>query len=160
MVQTSCVDCNKICFGKRCRDCHVKKYLIPKAVLFKKGHTPWDTGRKFTKKHRENISKAMKGRVVEANRGENNYRWTGNNISYKALHLWVKKYKIKTDKCENCNKKRFLELANISGEYKRDINDWKYFCRKCHRKYDKDRIRKGGYRAKDYFRISGRTWGY
>jgi hypothetical protein len=31
-----------------------------------------------------------------------------------------------------CKQKRKLEVANISQQYKRDLSDWEWLCRKCH----------------------------
>lgn len=64
--------------------------------------------------------------------GKNHYRWTGDKVSYKGLHLWINKNKPKPLTCENCNQVKRLDAANVSGEYKRDINDFKWLCRKCH----------------------------
>ena len=44
----------------------------------------------------------------------------------------IKKRKQKPIKCEFCNERPVLDLANISQKYKRDLNDWEYLCRKCH----------------------------
>lgn len=65
-------------------------------------------------------------------RGEETPRWKGDNVSYGALHLWVRKYLPKPRVCRDCNQPKRLDLANISQEYKRDLNDWEYLCRKCH----------------------------
>lgn len=34
--------------------------------------------------------------------------------------------------CPSCRKRPALDLANISQEYKRDLSDWEWLCRKCH----------------------------
>lgn len=62
--------------------------------------------------------------------------WKGDKVGYVALHKWVKKRKIKPKLCGDCHKKKRLDLANISGEYKRNINDYRYLCKKCHSKFD------------------------
>lgn len=68
--------------------------------------------------------------------GENNPNWKGDKVTKSPLHQWIKKYKIKTGFCQDCKKSEeevgILDLANISGEYKRDIHDFKWQCRKCH----------------------------
>lgn len=70
--------------------------------------------------------------------GNDNPNWKGDNVGYYCLHNWVRRRKPKPEKCEDCGKRReYLELANISGEYKRDINDYKYLCFMCHMKFDK-----------------------
>ena len=51
---------------------------------------------------------------------------------YVTLHRWIRKNKPKTEYCEKCNKVEPCEVANISGEYKKDINDFEWLCRRCH----------------------------
>lgn len=69
--------------------------------------------------------------------GENHHLWKGDNACYGAIHLYVRRYKPKPQNCEICSKKTdFLDLANISQEYKRDLSDWEYICRKCHMNKD------------------------
>ena len=67
---------------------------------------------------------------------EKNHVWKGENVGYGSLHEWIKSRKIKPDLCEGCKKKKPLDLANISGKYKRELTDWKWLCRKCHMKED------------------------
>ena len=66
------------------------------------------------------------------NLGEKNGQWKGDKVTYEALHGWVRRNKPQVFLCENCNKNKSYDLANISGEYKRDVNDFKWLCRKCH----------------------------
>lgn len=63
---------------------------------------------------------------------EKNSMWKGDNVGYNALHGWIKRHKPKTELCECCNTNKSYDLANISQEYKRDVNDWEWLCRKCH----------------------------
>lgn len=53
--------------------------------------------------------------------------------NYIKLHHWVRKNKPKVELCEMCGKKKKLDLANISGKYKKDINDYEWLCRSCHK---------------------------
>lgn len=62
--------------------------------------------------------------------------WKGDEVGYGALHDWIKSRKPKPELCEECSKRKVYDLANISGEYKRDINDFRWLCRKCHMKED------------------------
>lgn len=66
------------------------------------------------------------------------------DVGYGALHDWIRYNKKKADKCEICGSDecgycdgRDFELANISGEYKRDVDDFEWLCYKCHRIFDK-----------------------
>lgn len=56
--------------------------------------------------------------------------------NYFTIHDRIKKLKPKPKLCEDCHKEKKLELANISGEYKEDIKDYKYLCRSCHTTFD------------------------
>ena len=82
------------------------------------------------KKH--GVSRRLNG----GNVSENHYRWKGDSVGYYALHNWIRKQKGKARKCEECGKEGRCHWANISGEYKRDINDFKSLCASCHRQYD------------------------
>ncbi|MFA5299610.1 MAG: hypothetical protein WC389_15585 [Lutibacter sp.] len=66
------------------------------------------------------------------NKNEKNGQWKGDEASYTALHHWIRTRKPKPSLCERCHKNPPYDLANISGTYKRDINDFEWLCRKCH----------------------------
>lgn len=79
---------------------------------------------------REKMRIAKKGKFVN----EKNPNWRGDDVSYEQLHLWIKDHKPKPLLCELCGEKKKLELANISGEYKRDVKDFLWVCRSCNQK--------------------------
>lgn len=80
----------------------------------------------------------MFGKKRDELKGSNNPAWKGNEVGYSALHVWVKKYIPKTNLCIVCKQKyQILHLANISGLYLRDVEDWVYLCHKCHFRFDK-----------------------
>lgn len=65
-------------------------------------------------------------------------RWLGDKAGYHALHKWVYKELGKAKSCEVCgviHDKRY-HWANLSGEYIRDLSDWKQMCGSCHKKHD------------------------
>lgn len=78
-------------------------------------------------------------------KGENNWKWTSEKVNYAALHTWIKREKGNPIICklEDHTCKGSLEWANISGEYKRDINDFMSLCHSHHVRYD----RNNGYNA-------------
>jgi hypothetical protein len=87
------------------------------------------------------------------NENEKNPLWKGDDVGYCALHNWVRRRKQRPEACEYCHKHKRLLLANISGEYKRDVKDYIWLCGSCHRlahasgihknnKYDLRRISK------------------
>jgi len=58
-----------------------------------------------------------------------------------ALHQYVRRHKPIPDKCEECNDREALDLANISPSYNpdtytKDISNWRYLCRNCHVRSD------------------------
>lgn len=65
--------------------------------------------------------------------GKDNPNWKGDNVGYASLHGYIKRYLPKQGYCNDCKIiTTKLDLANISQEYKRDIKDWEWLCRKCH----------------------------
>ena len=64
---------------------------------------------------------------------ENNPNWKGDNVSKgAALHRWIRKHLPKPKLCQICNMSKSYDLANITGNYNREFNNWKYLCRRCH----------------------------
>ena len=119
----------------------------------KKGCTPWNKGKKglqqawnknlktgeLSKKHKEKISLSNKGKRT----GIKNHAWKGLSVSYRSLHLWIHYHKGHPGTCEHCKKTNLkaqqIHWASLSGEYKRDLNDWIRLCVKCHISHDKNR---------------------
>lgn len=98
------------------------RHFSPKTE-FKKGYKPY-----FSEEHKRKLS------LTKLN--DNNPSWKGDNVKYGSLHEWIRRHKIKPLLCERCNKNKKLDLSNISGEYKRDIDDYEWLCRSCHMKKD------------------------
>src|SRR3990167_6136639 len=78
--------------------------------------------RTLEQKHHYSLSKIM----------DKNPMWKGNNVGLNGLHQWVKRHKSKSVLCECCKTEKSFDLANISQEYKRDLSDWEWLCRRCH----------------------------
>jgi hypothetical protein len=70
--------------------------------------------------------------ISKSKMGNKNPQWKGDKVGYTALHNWIKRRLEKPELCADCNVKKAIDLANISQEYKRNINDWEWLCRKCH----------------------------
>lgn len=69
--------------------------------------------------------------------GENNWIWKGNSVKKRALHSRFYKKIIGYGICKFCKKECKTDLANISGKYKTELNDWMWLCRRCHSRFDK-----------------------
>lgn len=116
------------------------------AAMGKKGNP--GSGRKpgfvTTEEVKRKLSAALKGRPNTKNRGrfvgEKSVNWQGDKISYRSLHKWIQGKRGEPHYCEHCKRSdlrhRQYHWANISGEYKRDLNDYIRLCVSCHKKYD------------------------
>lgn|SRR4030067_1498426 len=91
-------------------------------------------GKHHSLETKRKIAETLKRKGV--NQNQNHGQWKGDNVGYSALHAWVKRHLNKSDLCQNCKKRPSHDLANISQEYKRDLDDWEWLCRKCHMKSD------------------------
>lgn len=99
----------------------------------------WNKGKSWNSEIKRKISKSKKGKPNFKTRESNHYRWKGSRVSYNGLHAWVTKYKNKPKKCEHCGtiKAKKYNWANVSGEYKRDLDDYIRLCKSCHNKFDR-----------------------
>lgn len=75
-------------------------------------------------------------------KGKVHPNWKGNKVGYISLHEWIRKRKGNAKKCvlNPSHKSKRFEWANISGKYKRNVNDYIELCPSCHRKFDLGKI--------------------
>ena len=107
-----------------------------KQTQFKKGNVPWMKGKHPSEITKQKLREKLRGKPNVHNQNEGNPLWKGDEVGYDALHEWIKNRKPKPALCEICNERPSKDLANISGEYKRDVNDFQWICRRCHMKSD------------------------
>lgn len=93
-------------------------------------------GTKLTDAWKEKIRSAHIGKIKVWVRGANHPTWKGETASVSSIHQWVKRNKPKPSHCENCKEQKMLELSSINHAYTRDVDEYRYLCRKCHRKWD------------------------
>lgn len=97
-------------------------------------------GREFSKEHRMNLSLSIKGRKNYWMVNEKHPLWKGDKVTYDGLHKWIGRKLGKPDTCEHCKRSnlsgKFINWANKSREYKRELIDWLRLCAPCHKKYD------------------------
>lgn len=123
------------------REYKLNKYLDAPCVANSKnkkdrriGKIPWNKGKKATEKQLEALKIGWNNKE-----GSKNPKWKGDEVGNNGLHEWIRRHKPKPRFCENCELEMPYDLANVSGKYLRDINDFKWLCRSCHMKGD-DRI--------------------
>jgi hypothetical protein len=120
-------------------------------MVFQKGNKygKANKGRKISEETRQKLIDAAKikdksfykdpernRKISESRLGEKHPLWKGDKVSRVQLHQWVRRHKPKPELCEDCGKNPPYDLANISQEYKRDLNDFEWICRSCHMKKD------------------------
>ncbi len=82
--------------------------------------------------------KCPKGALAKMGEKNPQYGKIKDNPGRVALHSYIHKRidKDKPKNCEHCGEEKKLEMANKSHEYKRELDDWLWLCKKCHHHYD------------------------
>lgn len=68
--------------------------------------------------------------------GDEHPNWKGNDASYKSKHQWVRKHLPRPEMCPKCKIRKTQEVANIDGNYSRNLKTWEWLCIRCHRERD------------------------
>lgn len=123
-----CKNCKKLCTAEYCQKCR---------GLF---HSSPLLGKKLPKWWCKLISDGQ-------GKQEESPMWKGENASYSTKHKWIVHFYGNPKICSDCGvigkmgKRTWnIQWANISGEYKRDVLDYKGLCPKCHMKLDKVKV--------------------
>lgn len=99
-----------------------------------------ETKEKMRQAKLKNPTNYWLGRKRVAMHEENNLNWKGDNVGYHALHNWVSRNLGTPNICEHCGKSglkgRYIDWANKSQKYLRDLSDWIRLCKSCHKIYD------------------------
>lgn len=111
----------------------------------KTGGEPWNKGKTLIPETIEKIR--LKRKEQQMPKGDKHWNWNKNH-SYSAVHKWLVREYGNSPFCEFCLKKGkyriqknnmkvwIIDWANISGEYKREREDYRGLCRKCHIRFD------------------------
>lgn len=104
-------------------------------MAFKKGHIVPEEWRIKIGNSRRGLPGWSAGKKRLEITGENSKLWKDDEVGYRAIHIWVQSRLGKAVRCSKCGSKggqiRGCHWSNISGEYKRDLSDWKSLCPKC-----------------------------
>ena len=79
----------------------------------------------------------VNGHNQRLNVGERHQHWKGDAVGYMGVHNWLRRHKPKAGACSNCGRVGRTDWANISGEYRRDFDDYLELCRSCHIRADR-----------------------
>lgn len=67
-----------------------------------------------------------------AKKGGRHWNWSGDKVSYSAIHKRIRRGSPLPKLCEECGSRKPLDLANVTGIYRQDKKNWKFLCRRCH----------------------------
>lgn len=109
-----------------------------RAARARQGSNVWNNGKKGMSWSGKPRPQEVREKIGEAQKGELNHQWKGENAGYQAYHGWVRRELGKAESCMECGKEK-AEWANISGKYKRDLSDWVSLCHSCHMTMDRGR---------------------
>lgn len=129
--QCKCFACTGIQYnqGLKWSGMKGKKQTYKSKQLISKNNAKYWLGKKLSEAHKESLKKAYKpGKRIKIGLG-----------SYWKAHRWVLKQMGKPMICSHCfnvNAKRY-DWANISGNYKHELSDWRRLCVKCHINLDR-----------------------
>ena len=129
---------SKSCKGKKAWNKGLTKETNKSVMKISKTLTGRKKGfiekRNFLKAHKNRIFTTEMRRIIgNAKLGDKNHMWKGDKVGYFALHVWINRHKTKSNYCEFCSREGYTELGNVSGEYKRDVNDFMWVCKDCNR---------------------------
>lgn len=119
-----------------------KGHKLGQPIRFINGHNARGSRHSVETKAKIGAASAARRHTVETRRrlaGPNRPLWKGNAVAYKTLHAWVGRHKVKAGACSECGAAGATEWANVSGQYRRDLDDFTELCRSCHRRFDKGR---------------------
>lgn len=105
-----------------------------KSGRFIKGHTVDSHTREAVRQ--KNISRWLSGERLGFQTGNNNPSWKDRGYGKSTVHEWIIRRKPKSKICENCGEDKKLELSNCDHKYSRNIKDYNWLCRSCHRFYE------------------------
>lgn len=105
----------------------------------KKGCIAWNKGVIGENSHSfgKVFSEERKKKIGMSHLKEKSYIWKGEDAGYSSKHKWIHRHIGKASQCEFCGKTGdWIDWANKSGLYKRELTDWMQLCRSCHKVYD------------------------
>lgn len=140
------------CYCKECDKSRVKKYSEKNCIVC--GITHNNRGKccsescvKLSLRKKRPFKKrcGQTGGYVSVTLNEK-YKLLGNSYSYNSVHNWMYKNYGNPIECDDCGKTGLkqsgqwnIHWANISDTYLMERSDWKQLCRKCHKKFDKEK---------------------
>lgn len=99
-------------------------------------------GKKFTPEQIEKISMGTRignermhaeGRIPVVRREAEHPAWKGHDATYSTIHWWLRRFK-KWGVCWNCGRDDVrTQWANVSGDYRREREDYVELCCSCHK---------------------------
>lgn len=122
-------------YCKICKNQLIHKYMM---ICSECGKIMFSTISDFKNRRTSLCRSCISSKRMKQRLGEKHPNWKSKDVGLKALHIYLRKHNPpKTDKCFFCGEPtENLQLMCV-GAYKRDINQFRYACSRCHTKFDK-----------------------
>lgn len=124
-------------FRNKCKDCEKKE----KKQYYQENI---DKRREYIEANKEKIrqkTKKYKSEHKDLQKKYNKKKFGGKSElrrKYNNIHNYIRRHKHKQGFCTICNLSgKRIELANISGVYNKDIDNYMWLCCECHQLFDK-----------------------
>ena len=111
---------------------------VPKSAEMRAKMSAAHKGVPHSAEHTAKVAAAQRGVPRPQVAGEQHGRWLGDAVGYKSLHMWVYSQggRAAEHLCVACLGPA-REWANVSGTYRRDMDDFVPLCSTCHGWYDR-----------------------
>lgn len=106
-----------------------------KMSLTRKGQFAGDKHPMWGKTHSRTTKQKMSAARIGVKLGPQPQKYSL-NPGYQAIHIWMRRGFSKIGTCEACGLSRETYWSNISGDYRRDRNDFWELCVPCHKLFD------------------------
>lgn len=80
------------------------------------------------------LTTETKKRIRLSKLGSKNPMWKGHDaqLTYTGLHRRIETRLPRPELCPMCTKRSPFDIANITGIYDHNLENWRWLCRKCH----------------------------
>lgn len=108
-------------------------FICPECGKVRQEETPHKVKRRLTPLCYTCSQRAKRG----INKGSKNNMWKGDKVKYRGLHAWLNRNLSKPvdGLCEICRQKPIRQIANVTGVYNRDFDNWRYMCVSCNKHF-------------------------
>ena len=114
---------------------HHSEETKKKMSITRKGQLAGDKHPMWGKQHSEDTRQKMSEAKLGKKLGPQPQKYV-DDPKYMAIHNWMRRHYPKTGICEACEEERLTYWSNVSGDYRRQRDDFWELCVPCHKLFD------------------------